>query len=483
MPLKRPVLVAVLLIYRIAAAVGTPASEGFAPAVFFLSPTAAPGGPAEAFWRALRSADEDESAAFLDGRPGDGRAATPFDAEPGEAFWRDGDHPAARGAYEDALVIVLSDGLEGPDRVLESAARGAQAPYRAVTELIRASDARGLELEWSAAAAALTRFGLSPAASPLLPWLREGYAALGLAVGSPPASGEALALIRAALDAGAALRELRGQGEAFETNYLVIPLVGGALGEGFLARLSLGLFAAAALVLALAPHGHGTALPAGSRSSGPLREALASAALSALAFGTVALSGRLAALAAGLDFPPDPADLGRARLVALSAVRALGFLGTYYALSGFMARASAFGHATRAMASKAAALYFIILGLVSLPLAPPAAPLALSLALGSLLGAAAGVLSGLALVAALAAVGYLAAPLMLGRYAALSVQFLYGGAAALAGLALCIAPFALWIGASVSGRRSMRRGARAAVFFAFAPAASGLLEFAAHMLL
>lgn len=483
----RFVLAAVLLIARIPAAVaGAPAAP--VSAVFVLGPDAVPGGPAEAFWTAVRSAAEHTGAAFVDerlwaARAADGTSGTAFDLEPGEPFWRGGEHPATLGEHEGALILLITDGFEGPDRVLESAARGLQAPYRAVTGFIEAAAERGLRIEWSAAAAALTRFGLSPAASPLLPWLRGGYAALGLAAGSPPEPGEARALAAAALAAGAALREGRDHGEEFESNYLVIPLVGGALGEAFLVRLSLGLFAAAAFALALAPHGHGTALPAGSRSSGPLREALASAMIAALAFGAVALGGRLAAMAAGIAFPPDPASLGRARLVALSVIRTLGFLGSYYALSGFMARASALGHATRAMASKAAALYFIILGLISLPVAPPAAPLALSFAVGSLLGAASGALSVLALAAAIAAVGYLAAPLMLGKYASLSVQFLYGEPASLAGLALCIAPFALWIGASVSGRRSMRRGTRAAVFFAFAPAASGLLEFAAHALL
>lgn len=488
---KRSVLVAVLLVTRMLAAVAETAAETpvlAVSAVFVLGPAAVSGGPAEAFWLAARSAGLKQGAAFVDeravsARAESGRAATAFDYEPGEAFWRGGEHPAARGEYEGALVIVLSDGFEAGGRVLESAARGVQSPYRAVMAFLGAAGERGLTLEWSAAAAALTRFGLSPAASPLRPWLREGYAALGLGLGSPPEAGEAIALADAALAAGGELRALRGRGDELETNYLVLPLVGGILGEGFLVRLSLGLFAAAAFALALAPHGHGDALPAGGRSSGPLREALASALISALAFGAVALGGRLAAAAAGIALPPGLAELSRARLVALSAVRSLGFLGSYYALSGFLARASALGHATRAMASKAAALYFMILGLISLPIAPPAAPLALSFAVGSLLGAAAGALSGVALAAALVALGYLAAPLLLGRYASLSVQFLYGDAAVLAGLALCLAPFALWIGASVSGRRSMRRGARAAVFFAFAPAASGLLEFAAHLLL
>lgn len=485
---KRSVLVAVLLVTRALAAFAEPGADTPVSAVFVLGPSAVSGGPAEAFWLAARPAGADKGAAFADerslyARVEGGQAAAASGYEPGEPFWRGGEHPAMRAEYEGALVIVLSDGFEAGDRVLESAARGVQAPYRAVTAFLSAAGERGLTLEWSAAAAALTRFGLSPAASPLLPWLREGYATLGLALGSPPAAGEALALADAALAAGVELRGLRGRGEEFETNYLVVPLVGGVLGEGFLVRLSLGLFAAAALALALAPHGHGDALPAGGRSSGPLREALASALISALAFGAVALGGRLAAAAAGIGIPPGLAGLSRARLVALSAVRTLGFLGTYYALSGFLARASALGHATRAMASKAAALYFMVLGMISLPIAPPAAPLALSFAVGSLLGAAAGALSGLALAASLFALGYLAAPLFLGRYASLSVQFLYGDAAAIAGLALCIAPFALWIGASVSGRRSMRRGARAAVFFAFAPAASGLLEFAAHLLL
>lgn len=484
---KPSVLVAVLLLMRTLAAMAeTPTAP--VSAVFVLGPAAASGGPAEAFWLGARSAGADLSAAFVDERPGnahsdDGRARTAFDFEPGQAFWRGGDHPATRGENEGALILVLTDGFEAGVRVLESAARGTQAPYRAVEEFVGAAGERGLELEWSSSAAALTRFGLSPPASPLLPWLREGYAALGLALGTAPEPGEARALFDAAIAAGGSLLALRGRGEVFETNYFVVPLVGVVLGEGFLVRLSLGLFAAAAFALALAPHGHGNALPAGGRSSGPLREALTSALLSALAFGAVALGGRLAAAAAGIGIPLDPAGLSRTRLIALTALRTLGFLGTYYALSGFMARASALGHATRAMASKAAALYFMILGMISLPIAPPAAPLALSFAVGSLLGAAAGALSGLALAAALAAVGYLAAPVLLGRYASLSLQFLYGDAATLAGLALCIAPFALWIGASVSGRRSMRRGARAAVFFAFAPLASGLLEFAAHLFL
>lgn len=485
---KRPVLVAFLLVTRMLAAFAETAADTPVSAVFVLGLGAVSGGPAEAFWLAARSSGRAEGAAFVDERPGTARAEGGLAAEasgyePGEAFWRGGELPATRGEYEGALVIVLSDGFEAGGRLLESAARGVQAPYRAVTAFLGAAGERGLAPEWSAAAAALTRFGLSPAASPLLPWLREGYAALGLVLGSPPAAGEALALADAALAAGGELRGLRAGGEAFERNYLVVPVVGGILGEGFLVRLSLGLFAAAALALALAPHGHGSALPAGGRSSGPLREALASALLSALAFGAVALGGRLAAAAAGIGIPPGLAELSRARLVALSAIRSLGFLGSYYALSGFLARASALGHATRAMASKAAALYFMVLALISLPIAPPAAPLALSFAVGSLSGAVAGALSGLALAASLVALGYLAAPLLLGRYASLSVQFLYGEAAVLAGLALCIAPFALWIGASVSGRRSMRRGARAAVFFAFAPAVSGLLEFAAHLLL
>ncbi len=490
---QRTVLVALLIATRALTAFAEAGADTPASAVFVLGPAAVSGGPAEAFWLAARFAGADKGAGFIDGRLGDGRlgsgrndegrAGSAFDFEPGEAFWRGGEHPAMRGEYVGALVIVLSDGFEAGGRVLESAARGAQAPYRAVKAFLDAAGERGLALEWSAAAAALTRFGLSPATSPLLPWLREGYAALGLALGSPPATGEAHDLAAAAIAAGVELRGLRGRGEDFQTNYLVLPFVGGVLGEAFLVRLSLGLFAAAAFALALAPHGHGSALPAGGRSSGPLREALASALISTLAFGAVALGGRLAAAAAGVGLPPDPAELSRSRLVALSAARTLGFLGTYYALSGFMARASALGHATRAMAAKAAALYFMILGLISLPLAPPAAPLALSLAVGSLLGAAAGVLSGLALASTLVALAYLAAPLFLGRYASLSAQFLYGDAAVLAGVALCIAPFALWVGASVSGRRSMRRGARAAVFFAFAPLASGLLEFAAHLLL
>lgn len=109
---KRSALIAALLVTRMLAAFAeAAAADTPIDAVFVLGPSAAPGGPAEAFWRAARSTGVEKGAAFIDGRLGsgrndEGRAGTAFDFEPGEAFWRGGEHPAMRGEYVLSLIHI-----------------------------------------------------------------------------------------------------------------------------------------------------------------------------------------------------------------------------------------------------------------------------------------------------------------------------------------------------------------------------------------
>jgi hypothetical protein len=257
------------------------------------------------------------------------------------------------------------------------------------------------------------------------------------------------------------------EADAFDRNYLLMPLAGLAIHDRHIAGASLALFALVCLSLSLIPN-TGLLAPLGSkRLSGPLRESLLSFFIAAFAFGAAALAAAGALALSGVE-AEALRSYGRIQLIALLLMRLVTFFSAYYALSGFLERSGILAHATRTMAAKAASLSFALLGLFALAGFPSAAPFAFVCALATAVAAFSGLGSGIFLAAALGVAGFLVLPIFIGQYPELSVAFLYGDAVGVLGQALFFAPFALWLGATLSSRSRMRRGAKPAPYLALA---------------
>jgi hypothetical protein len=391
--------------------------------------------------------------------------------EPGVASWKEGALPSLLRDFPEAIVLILAGEGKIGSFSLESAARGRQSPYWALAATREAAAEAGIDLAWSANASFLAHSGIFKVGALLEPWLEAGLSALLLR--APPGSG-ASGLAAAELEAfnglvgllAKAYSSQRGA-DAFDTNYLVLPLGGFAIHDRHVAAASIALFALVCLALSLMPN-TGLLAPAGAkRISGPLRESLLSFLMAALAFGAAALAAAGSLALSGAD-RGALLSYGQLKLIALLALRLVTFFSVYYALSGFLERAGILAHATRATAAKAASLSFALLGIFALAGFPSAAPFALFCALATAVAAFSGLGSGLFLALALGAAGFLLVPLFFGQYPELSAAFLYGDALGALGQALFFAPFALWLGATVSTRSRMRRGAKPAPYLALA---------------
>jgi hypothetical protein len=391
--------------------------------------------------------------------------------EPGIASWKEGALPELLRDFPEAIVLLLAGGTKSAGYALESAAQGRQSPYWALSAAREAAARSGLALAWSANASFLAHSGIFRVGALLEPWLEAGLSALVL---RPPAGQDGGVLSRPETELFISfLSELSGSAaaslgaDAFDTNYLLLPLGGRAIHDRHIAGASLALFGLVCLTLSLIPN-TGLLAPAGKkRVSGPLRESLLSFLIAAFAFGAAALAAAGSLALSGAD-AEALRSFGQLKLIALLTLRLVAFFAAYYALSGFLERAGILAHATRTTAAKAASLSFALLGLFALAGFPSVAPFAFVCALATAVAAFSGIGSGFFLAAALSVAGFLVLPIFIGQYPELSVAFLYGDAAGVLGQALFFAPFALWLGASVSSRSRMRRGAKPAPYLALA---------------
>ncbi len=391
--------------------------------------------------------------------------------EPGVAAWKQGALPSLLRDFPEAIVLILAGEGSIGSYALESAARGRQSPYWALEAARDSAQKAGMGLAWSANASFLAHSGIFKVGALLYPWLEAGISAIAVRV--PPELSDSAPAARdlerfcafIGLLAKASV-EPRGA-DAFDSNYLVLPVGGLAVHDRHVTAASLALFALVCLALSLIPNA-GLLAPAGARRiSGPLRESLLSFLMAALAFGAAALAAAGSLALSGAD-QGGLRSYGQVRLIALLALRLVTFFSVYYALSGFLERAGILAHATRVTAAKAASLSFAFLGLFALAGFPSAAPFALFCALATAVAAFSGLGSGLFLALALGVAGFLLLPLFIGQYPELSVAFLYGDALGVLGQALFFAPFALWLGATVSSRSRLRRGAKPAPYLALA---------------
>ncbi len=440
-----------------------PEASGQVKVALVLSKSASPGGSAETLWRESSSRlAKDGIFLFIDERRFQ-EDETLRELEPGTPEWKAHDPYATLRDHHGATVLVLADAASGGALALESASRGLQAPFWTVQLALDAAREASLELGWSPAASFLAHSGLYMTAEALMPWLREGMAALLVRIPPEGVGPESFVSFLEAVGSYHGESDRRSD----DVNYVALPFLRTPLGDTALTVLTLSLFAALCVILSLMPSHRrlaGPSTPGARGLSLPALESVLSFIMAALSFGFSSFAGRAIVSILGVGIQAVGA-FPRAALVTLAIMRLCAFLSLYYAISGFMERAGLLPHATRTMGAKASALSFAVVGVAALVRFPTGAPFALACSLAAAAAGLTGLGSGLFLGAAVAFGAFIAAPFFLGQYPELSVAFLYGDAAAILVQAFVVAPFALWLGASVSPRARMKRGASAAPLF------------------
>jgi len=336
---------------------------------------------------------------------------------------------------ESTAVIVLLPGE--PSAVAEAGASGMLSPLSLLSAVRDAFRSAGEGWRETPVEDLLARIKLAPGSRRLGSWMEAGYAAIALS--ASPGTLTALA-------SRSPLQGARGQ----DVNYLRYPIPGSRLTIGDPAIVAIGCLAGTLLALYAFFH---------PRRRESFREAL-------IAFGLVLLAlyagqGLSWAFRSLGNLLPRAAPAGEPGTVAL-ALRTVGVVASYYAISGLAARLGLSLASARISAIHAGAALFATAALAGLALAPIVIPFGCLFAFMMLAGGRTLVSSGAVLAASLAIVAPFALPVFSGAHPE-TVKALLSPAPVLSlGMALAISPFTLWLGAAVSPGSALRRGRRPA---------------------
>lgn len=429
--------------------------------------------------------DPDASVLFLTLDEEDGPVFE--DIEPGASPWKTGGVMRTLAELHVSLVLVM-DMTEGASSLrLDSAAYRRLSPLDAVKAVRQAFAEADVPIAWLPVTSFFAKAGLTRGNDHLEPWLAAELPAVALG-GDLRLSGESVSASEERLGAAVArLARLKPQDDKREdadVNYLVYPFPGKelTLDDRTLLFLALGFFAAICMSATIRFRAIEATESGNVRSAGVVRESLQSIVIALLASGAAAFAGRAAALIATVVNSENVSVGGSPGQILIFGTRIASFLAAYFAISGYAARAGLLRHTDRATALRASALAFTFLGVVAMVVLPQAAPYAFACALCTMLGTVAGPVSAAFLMLAVALPMPYFLPILAGRHPEIATALLYGSWVGALLQALLAAPFALWLGASLSGGSRLRRGGKPAFFFALGLPIAVLVEAAVLLL-